>query len=290
MAGGSAMVQAEFVCDQVDGHAVILARAAAFSIGSSLRRSCRTDWESMALTDTSHRVFQRGTWPGTVSLRRGWSRAEARPWNDSYLDAHLRMVRGGAGFLADCARRMMDLGAPSVLSTPLAASARGPWEAAGFISHLDLSLMRRSLETSLPAPNHLVVRDADVDLEELLKVDRAAFEPFWRFDYNALQEATQATSRSSLLVINDGSDGFTGYAVVGYGHAISYLQRVAVHPDWQGQGMGRSLIRAAARGAKRAGSKAMLLNTQSENDGATTLYESEGYVLLPESLAVLRIS
>ena len=77
--------------------------------------------------------------------------------------------------------------------------------------------------------------------------------------------------------------------MVGYGHAISYLQRVAVHPDWQGQGMGRSLIRAAARGAKRAGSKALLLNTQSENSGATTLYESEGFVLLPESLAVLRI-
>jgi ribosomal protein S18 acetylase RimI-like enzyme len=200
------------------------------------------------------------------------------------------MVRGGATFLADCARRMMDLGAPSVLSTPLAVSARGPWEAAGFTPHLDLSLMRRSLETSLPAPDHLVVRDADVDLEALLEIDRAAFEPFWRFDYNALQEATQATARSSLFVINDGENGFTGYAVVGYGHAISYLQRVAVHPNWQGQGMGRSLVRAAARGAKRAGSKALLLNTQSENSGATTLYESEGYVLLPESLAVLRIS
>jgi len=244
----------------------------------------------MALTDTSHRVFQRGTWPGSVSLRRGWSRAEARPWNDSFLDAHLRVVRGGASFLGDCARRMLDLGAPSVLSTPLAVSARGPWETAGFAPYLDLSLMRRSLETGLPAPDHLVVRDADVPLEGLLEIDRAAFEPFWRFDQAALEEATQATARSSLFVINDGAEGVTGYAIVGYGHAISYLQRVAVHPAWQGQGMGRSLIRAAARGAKRAGSKMLLLNTQSENDGATTLYESEGYVLLPESLAVLRAS
>lgn len=243
----------------------------------------------MALADTSHRVFQRGTWPGSVSLRRGWSRAEARPWNDSYSDAHLRLVRGGSSFLSDCASRMMDLGAPSVLSTPLAVSARAPWEAIGFTPFLDLLLMRRSLDTNLPAPDHLVVRDADVALDDLLTVDRAAFEPFWRFDLNALTEATHATSRSSLFVINDGDSGFTGYAVVGYGHAISYLQRVAVHPDWQGQGMGRSLIRAAARGAKRAGSKALLLNTQSENGGATALYESEGYRLLPESLAVLRI-
>ena len=242
----------------------------------------------MALTDTSHRVFQRGTWPGSVSLRRGWSRAEARPWNDDFLDAHLRIVRGGATFLADCAKRMMDLGAPSVLSTPLAMSARSPWEDAGFVPHIDLSLMRRSLDTELPAPDHLVIRDADVNLEDLLEIDRAAFEPFWRFDLSALREATQATPRSSLFVINDGADGFTGYAIVGYGHAISYLQRVAVHPDWQGRGMGRSLVRAGARGAKRSGSKALLLNAQSENDGATSLYESEGYVLLPESLAVLR--
>ena len=177
-----------------------------------------------------------------------------------------------------------------MLSTPLAASARGPWEAAGFVPHLELALMRRSLDASLPAPDHLVIRDADADLEGLLEIDRAAFEPFWRFDYNALHEATQATSRSSLFVIKDGAEGFTGYAVVGYGHAISYLQRLAVHPDWQGHGMGRSLLRAAARGAKRTGSKALLLNTQSENSGATTLYESEGFVLLPESLAVLRIS
>jgi ribosomal protein S18 acetylase RimI-like enzyme len=65
---------------------------------------------------------------------------------------------------------------------------------------------------------------------------------------------------------------------------------VAVHPDWQGKGMGRSLIRTVARSAKRAGSKALLLNTQAENEHAINLYASEGYVLLPESLAVLRAS
>jgi ribosomal protein S18 acetylase RimI-like enzyme len=54
--------------------------------------------------------------------------------------------------------------------------------------------------------------------------------------------------------------------------------------------MGRSLIRTVARSAKRAGSKALLLNTQSENEPAINLYASEGYVLLPESLAVLRAS
>ena len=130
--------------------------------------------------------------------------------------------------------------------------------------------------------------EPDADLDLLLAIDTAAFEGFWRFDRNALHEATHTTSKSDVFIINDGERGVAGYAIVGYGFAISYLQRVAVHPDWQGQGMGRSLVRASARAARRSGSKALLLNTKHENIAAISLYESEGYVLLPESLAVLR--
>ncbi|MDJ0791092.1 MAG: GNAT family N-acetyltransferase [Acidimicrobiia bacterium] len=242
----------------------------------------------MALADTPPRVFQRGTWPGSVSLRRGWARAEARPWNDAVDDATLRLIRGGSGFLEACVYRLIGLGAPSILSSPLAPSARRPWENAGFRSHIDLALMRLSLQDSIAAPTHLVVREDDFDLDLMLDIDRAAFPDFWRFDRAGLVESTQATGSSSVFVIRDGNEGITGYAVVGYGHAISYLQRVAVHPQWQGEGMGRSLVRASARSAKRNGSKAMLLNTQFDNDPAITLYEDEGFVTLPESLAVLR--
>jgi GNAT superfamily N-acetyltransferase len=223
-----------------------------------------------------------------VSLRRGWARAEARPWNADTPEAHLRLVRGGSGFLDDCVLRLLELGAPSVLSTPLAVSARKPWEAAGFKPAIELALLRLSLDRDIPGPDHLVQRPADVSIDSLLCIDAAAFDTFWRFDSTAISEAMHATARSDVLVISDGADGAAGYAVVGFGHAISYLQRVAVHPDWQGQGMGRSLVRSAARSAKRAGSKALLLNTQAENTPAITLYNSEGYVLLPETLSVLR--
>lgn len=148
--------------------------------------------------------------------------------------------------------------------------------------------MRLSLENAIEAPQHLVVRDDDRDIDELLAIDQAAFPEFWRFDRRALHESTHATTSSSVFVIRDGESGITGYAVTGYGHAISYLQRVAVDPAWQGHGMGRSLVRAAARSARRSGSKAMLLNTQFDNEPAITLYETEGFVQLPESLAVLK--
>ncbi|MEN8039909.1 MAG: GNAT family N-acetyltransferase [Actinomycetota bacterium] len=242
----------------------------------------------MALVDSPHRVFQRGTWPGSVSLRRGWARAEARPWNDTVDDASLRVLRGGSGFISACVEKLQLAGAPAVLSSPLSRSARKPWENAGFVNYIDLALMRLSLDEPVPAPQHLVVRADDPDVDGMLAIDRVAFPAFWRFDELALLESTQATTKSSVFVINDGEQGIAGFAVVGYGHAISYLQRVAVDPSWQGQGMGRSLVRAAARSARRHGSRAILLNTQFDNTAAIGLYEAEGYVQLPESLAVLR--
>jgi len=89
-------------------------------------------------------------------------------------------------------------------------------------------------------------------------------------------------------VIRDAEGGATGFAIVGFGSAIAYLQRVAVHPDWQGQGMGRSLVRVAARKARAAGARVMLLNTQFDNYAALRLYEQEGFVSLPEPLSLLR--
>jgi len=248
----------------------------------------RDPGEVLALVDTPHRVFQRGTWPGSVSLRRGWARAEARPWNDTVDDASLRVIRGGGGFIGACVEKLSLAGAPSVLSTPLSRSARKPWEAAGFSDYIDLALMRLGLESSVPAPQHLVVREDDLDLDAMLDIDKVAFPAFWRFDRLAIIESTRATPKSSVFVIKDGDLGIAGFAIVGYGHAISYLQRVAVHPNWQGNGMGRSLVRAASRSARRHGSRAILLNTQFDNTSAIGLYEAEGYVQLPESLAVLK--
>jgi ribosomal protein S18 acetylase RimI-like enzyme len=148
--------------------------------------------------------------------------------------------------------------------------------------------MRLDLEPSITAPQHLVVREDAFDIDQMLAIDRAAFAPFWRFDETALVESIRATTKSSVFIIRDGDRGITGYAVVGYGHALSYLQRVALDPAWQGNGMGRSLVRASARSARRHGSKALLLNTQFDNGPAIGLYESEGYRQLPESLAVLK--
>ena len=73
---------------------------------------------SVALAETPFKMTMRGTWPGPLTLRRNWARAEARPWNDNNTDASLRLVRGGGGFLAACAEQLFTMGAPSVSLLP----------------------------------------------------------------------------------------------------------------------------------------------------------------------------
>jgi len=243
----------------------------------------------MALTESPFKVMHRGEWPGPMTFRRGWARADARPWNDADITASLRLVRGGGGFLEACTGRLTDLGAPSVLSPPLPASAHAPWIEAGYQPFLDLALMRLELSELPKSPNHLVVDGSDVPLPRLLEIDAAAFTSFWRFDEHGITEAIEATGDSDTLIIRDADGGPAGFAIVGYGSAVAYLQRVAVHPMWQGQGMGRSLVRAAARRARKNGAKIMLLNTQYDNESAIGLYEAEGFSLLPEPLSLLRI-
>lgn len=233
-------------------------------------------------------MTHRGTWPGRLTFRRGWSRADARPWNAATNGASLRLLRGGASFLAACTERLLELGTDQVISPPLPVSARTAWKAASYLPFIDLALLRLSLDQQPKAPSHLVVASDDTPLEELLAIDAAAFDEFWTFDEFGMTEAIDATGRSSILIIRDGDGRAAGFAIVGYGSAISYLQRVAVHPEWQGQGMGRSLIRVAARHARSAGAQVMLLNTQYDNRHAMRLYETEGFVLLPEALALLR--
>ncbi len=228
-----------------------------------------------------------GSWPGQVVLCRGWARAESRPWNDVVPMAHLRLVRGGGpSFIGACYETLLDLGTSAVLSPPLPRSARTAWEVAGFDLYADLTLMRRTLDHT-PPPSHLVLTGDSDDIQEVLRIEAVAFDEFWRFDACVLNEAMAATSSSVLHIVRNSEGGLAGFAVTGVGQTIAYLQRLAVDPKWQGQGIGRSLVRTSGRWAKKSGAGSIMLNTQVDNVSAIGLYETEGFQLLEEPLAVL---
>ncbi|MDP2623086.1 MAG: hypothetical protein Q8Q29_04750, partial [Actinomycetota bacterium] len=112
---------------------------------------------------TSVRV--EGTWPEPITLRKGWARAESRPWNEVVPMAHLRLVRGGgAPFISDCVDTLRGVGATAVLSPPLPRSAQKTWCDASFEHHADLALLRRTLDR-IPPPGHLVLVGSEDDFD-----------------------------------------------------------------------------------------------------------------------------
>ncbi len=231
-------------------------------------------------------ITTRGTWPGQLTLRRGWAKAVARPWNDDCKAVQVRLVRGSKEFVVDCAKEL----APQygrVVSPPLPEPGLKLWKEAGFTPWLYLDLYSRDLNNRIHPPDHQVVDGTSAAWESAISIDRASFKPTWRLGATGLAESREATGRSSFLVIWRDSQ-VAAFAIVGVSGTVSYLQRVAVHPHYQGQGLGRSMVRAALDWGHKHGAASMLLNTQPDNDPASQLYKSEGFALLPSGLHVLQ--
>lgn len=231
-------------------------------------------------------VTARGAWPGVVVLRSGWSKAVGRPWNDDLADAALRLERGSAGFLRAAARWLFESGAPAAISAPLHASTRGVWDKAGFDEYLTLRLLERRLAGTLEPGTHPVRPARASDWPGVIEVDRSAFPPRWRIGRLGLADALSATPRSRLLVAGEPTPA--GFVIVGVAGSTGYVQRIAVDPARQARGVGRALLRQAIRWAHQRTAHTMLLNTQTDNERAVALYESEGFQMLPDTLVMLR--
>ena len=231
----------------------------------------------------------RGQWPNPVAISSGWARAHARPWNRTRDEAYLRLIRGSAHFLEAATARTLEFGPPAVISPPLLASSQQAWMVAGYQKYTSLRLLRKALDTESP-PALPVTELQNPPWARIVEIDGGAFGADWQAELPALSEAMQSTGTSALLGIHDPHDQeqLAAYAIVGVSTITAYLQRLAVAPEAQRQGMGRALTRASANWCRRRGARQMVLNTKPANQVAQNLYLSEGYELLPDRLELLR--
>ena len=227
-----------------------------------------------------------GDWPGVITIRDGWAKATARPWNADLPYGYLRLERGGAGFLRAATGHVLGYGVELVASPPLLDSAAPAWVQAGFFPFLNLHLYRRSLIGAIPPGRH-GVRQEPPDFDALAEIDRRSFGPLWRSTASGLRESYRATLQRTVLVTRAGEDP-EGFAIVGASGLTAYLQRIAVSPAHQGRGWGSRLIVGALRWAARHGAASILLNTPPANRAAAAFYRSAGFHRLPDRLRVLR--
>lgn len=225
-----------------------------------------------------------GRWPSPITISRGWARAKARPWNQEATDAFVRLDRGGVDFLEAATDYLAELTGAAVYSPAMYPSSTRVWTRAGYVETHQLEILERSTQNAAP-PEGIKVLTV-VDWSRIQEIDDAAFDGFWRMSTDGLKEAIASTKRAVVLAV--GEEAIDGYAIVGAQWNVSYLQRIAVHPDRSGAGMGSVLLRAALSWGRQQAATTMVLNVRDENTRARRLYKKEGFSSTGTRLRILR--
>jgi len=124
------------------------------------------------------------------------------------------------------------------------------------------------------------------DLPSVEALDRAAFDPPWQMDSDALRETKERSLLAATLVSEDHIAGYL--MAVATSHGV-HLTRLAVHPNDQRRGFGRALTAYALNHFHREGAPWITVNTQNGNRRSRQLYRSMGFSEMRESYPVLRI-
>ena len=180
--------------------------------------------------------------------------------------------------------RVRAAGYREVVTNALAPAATLPLVDAGFAVRGRLRVLAHDLE-HLPAATGRTRRARRRERDVLLATDQAAFDEFWAFDRDGLRQAARATPSSQFRISRDA--GPVGYALFGRAHTDGYVQRLAVHPDVQGRGVGAALLTDGLRWLHKRGANRAYVNTQSDNDRAYALYQRVGFTPMPVGLCVL---
>jgi ribosomal protein S18 acetylase RimI-like enzyme len=233
------------------------------------------------------RAASRGvTEPETIEQH--GERVRLASWRADGQVAHLSptaMRPLSATFIDSCLERLRARGFTTVVTSALSADEGAGFLKAGFEVQEKLELLSHDLER-VPGVDHRLHRPWRGARPRVLAVDALSFDAFWRLHKGGLDDALGATP-SVRFRVHGWGNGLDAYVIGGRGSGTGYVQRLAVHPDARGQGLGRSLVGDVLRWMKRRGAARALVNTQQANAAALALYRSCGFLVLPEGLQVL---
>ena len=123
----------------------------------------------------------------------------------------------------------------------------------------------------------MIISHARVDdIGAILELERTGFASEEQWSPNAWTEELVAPDRYVLARL-DREGRVVGVATFSCVGEMADLNRVIVHPDARGQGIGASLVRAGLEWANAVGGRRMLLEVSPDNEAAVALYRSLGF-------------
>lgn len=122
------------------------------------------------------------------------------------------------------------------------------------------------------------------DLATLRALDALAFDHLWRKPASYFRDALAA---AGSFVVAEIEGQIVGYEWCEIYQQRGHLTRLAIHPDFQGRGIGAQLLQRAIRDATRRGVNLMTLNTQETNHRSRALYARFGFTQTEQRVPLL---
>ena len=180
--------------------------------------------------------------------------------------------------------QLLGRGFHRIRTSALAPLAAHRVEALGFHMVQELVLLEHDHPSDAPRPEMPSQRLLVAQHAAASALDHAAFGVGWSLDPEAIDEVRRATPSHRARWLGESLPA--GYALTGRDARQGFLQRLAVHPDQQGQGLGRALVSDCLRWLARWRAERVLVNTPVGNHVALRLYETSGFRRLHERLRV----
>lgn len=179
--------------------------------------------------------------------------------------------------LPPCASHLCARSFTSLSYVGSAAWLTGPLQERGFrlLSHI---VAYEKFDWAIPRPGNQAVLVRPVqpaDFSALVTLDAQAFHPLWRNSVGRLRRWQETLPYFVVAVAAEEPAGYCYCSVQESAHG--HLIRMAVHPAWEGQGIGTRLAAEALRFFRRASVRRVTLNTLEENERAQRLYRQFGF-------------
>ena len=112
------------------------------------------------------------------------------------------------------------------------------------------------------------------DLTSVATLDQESFHPIWSHTEEMLSEAIMHTAHRTVI---EEEGTIVGYQLSTYSALGAHIARLAVHPGWQGRGLGRLLVADILKTFSKKGIDRVSVNTQADNDRSRQLYRAMGF-------------
>ena len=114
------------------------------------------------------------------------------------------------------------------------------------------------------------------DLAGIVELEKVGFDVAEQWSETAWADELAAHDRY-VLARYDVNSHIIGVATFSRVAELSDLNRVIVHPEFRGRGIGASLVRAGLDWASAVGARRMLLEVRPDNEPAVALYRRLGF-------------